>query len=142
MGCKLRRIDRELLENHSPTFWRFLKELQIVLHIKEMYFIKQKCSEHYALFLRVTIDLYKITVIAETCSMRRRDRVGSIRETFLCLRVQMSVLRLETRSAHFHSSANCRSLKNKNKSVFFTILFSSMRFFCCVMYTLQYSTQI
>lgn len=113
MGCKLRWIDRELLENHSPTFWRFLKELRIVLHIKEMYFIKQKCSEHYALFLRVTLDLYQITVIAETCSMRWCDRVGSNRETFLCLR---GALILTPRKSAGH-------WKTKNKSVFFTILF-------------------
>ncbi len=146
MGCKLRWIDRELLENHSPTFWRFLKELRIVLHIKEMYFIKQKCSEHYALFLRVTLGLFKITVIAETCSMRWCDGVGCIRETFLCLRVQMFVF--ATRSGHFHSSENRRlyiyiykKKKRKQVSLFYNT-FSSMRFFCCVMYTLQYSTQI
>lgn len=146
MGCKLRWIDRELLENHSPTFWRFLKELRIVLHIKEMYFIKQKCSEHYALFLRVTLALFKITVIAETCSMRWCDGVGCIRETFLCLRVQMFVFATWIKERSFSQLGKPQVIyikkKNESKSVFFIILFSSMRFFCCVMYTLQYSTHI
>ncbi len=137
MGCKLRWIDRELLENHSPTFWRFLKELRIVLHIKEMYFIKQKCSEHYALFLRVTLGLFKITVIAETCSMRWCDGVGCIRETFLCLRVQMFVF--ATRSGHFHSSENRRlyiyiyiyKKKRKQVSLFYNTFFQHAFLLLC-----------
>lgn len=85
-----------------------------------MYFIKQKCSEHYALFLRVTLGLFKITVLAETRSMRWCDRVGSIREIVLCLRVQMFVLRLETWSGlgHFHSSENCRLSETKTSQSF------------------------
>lgn len=144
MGCKLRWIDREFHENHSPTFWRFLKELRIVLHIKEMYFIKQKCSEHYALFLRVTLGLFKITVIAETCSMRWCDGVGSIRETFLCLWVQMFIFATWNGERSFSQLGKPQVIEKTktSKSVFFIILFSSMRFFCCVMYTLQYSTQI
>lgn len=85
-----------------------------------MYFIKQKCSEHYALFLRVTLGLFKITVLAETRSMRWCDGVGSIREIVLCLRVQMFVLRLETWSGlgHFHSSENCRLSETKTSQSF------------------------
>ncbi len=49
MGCKLRWIDREF-QKITHHILEVLKELRIVLHIKEMYFIKQKCSEHYALF--------------------------------------------------------------------------------------------
>lgn len=144
MGCKLRWIDWELLENHSPTFWRFLKELRIVLHIKEMYFIKQKYSEHYALFLRVTLGLFKITVLAETRSMRWCDGVGSIREIVLCLRVQMFVFanwNVE-QSRPFSQLGKLQVIEKRKQVSPFVILFSSMRFFCCVMYTLQYSTQI
>lgn len=145
MGCKLRWIDWELLEkNHSPTFWRFLKEPRIVLHIKEMYFIKQKYSEHYALFLRVTLGLFKITVLAETRSMRRCDGVGSIRETVLCLRVQAFVFATWNveRSRSFSQLGKLQVIEKRKRVSLFIILFSSMRSFCCVMYTLQYSTQI
>lgn len=135
MGCKLRWIDRELLENHSPTFWRFLKELQIVLHIKEMYFIKQKCSEHYALFLRVTLGLFKITVIAETCSMRWWDGVGSIRETFLCLRVQMFVFATWNEERSFSQLGKPQVIektkKRKQVSLFYNTFFQHAFLLLC-----------
>lgn len=98
-----------------------------------MYFIKQKCSEHYALFLRVTLGLFKITVLAETRSVRWCDGVGSIREIVLCLRVQMFVLRLETWSGlgHFHSSENCRLSKTKTSQSFYNTFFQHAFFLLC-----------